>query len=196
MGEESKKPNLNRIKDLFRLVEKETYVRSKGVIDLKMCEGFAYDVLYMNPTKYELNYTRSADGFSLLHVAINKLNPYMVAVLIYLGTDTEIKAKKSGITPEKLIEKIGHLGCSMSEAFYNAEGFLKECGIIDNTSDGNCSDYIDDYDFDSELAKVLKILNSGVSEVLVRPNSPVPEIDNIIKINDNGVELVGDDLDN
>ncbi len=196
MGEESKKPNLNRIKDLFRLVEKETYVRSKGLIDLKMCEGFAYDVLYINPTKYELNYTRSADGFSLLHVAINKLNPYMVAVLIYLGADTEIKAKKSGITPEKLIEKIGHLGCNMQEAFSNAEGFLKECEIIDITSDVDSSDYVDDYNFDLELAMALEILDSGVNDVPVRPNSPTFEIDNIIKINDNGVGLVGDDLDN
>ena len=196
MGEQSKKLDLNRIKDLFDFVEKEVYIRSKGLIDLKMCKGFAYDVLSMNPTKYELNYTRSADGFSLLHVAINKLNPYMVAVLVYLGADTKIKAKKSGITPEKLIKKIGHLGSNMQEAFYNAEGFLKECEIIDNTSDIDSSDFVDDYDFDSELAMALEILNSGVNDAPVRPNSPILEIDNIIKINDNGVDLVGDDLDN
>ena len=90
----SKKIDLNRIEKLFELVEKETYVRSKRLIDLKMCKRFAHDVLEMNPTKEELNVTRSADGFSLLHVAINKLNPFMVAVLIYLGANIKIIAKK------------------------------------------------------------------------------------------------------
>jgi len=188
----SKKIDLNRIEKLFELVEKETYVRSKRLIDLKMCKRFAHDVLEMNPTKEELNVTRSADGFSLLHVAINKLNPFMVAVLIYLGANIKIIAKKSGITPEKLMTKIGHLGSNMQEAFYNAEDFLKQYEIIDTTSDVDNSDYVDDYDFDSALTKALEILKSGVKDIPLRPSSPVPKIDNVIE----DVGSLGDSIDN
>ena len=188
----SKKIDLNRIEKLFELVEKETYVRSKRLIDLKMCKRFAHDVLEMNPTKEELNVTRSADGFSLLHVAINKLNPFMVAVLIYLGANIKIIAKKSGITPEKLMTKIGHLGSNMQEAFYNAADFLKQYEIIDTTSDVDNSDDVDDYDFDSALTKALEILKSGVKDIPLRPSSPVPKIDNVIE----DVGSLGDSIDN
>ncbi|MEM6339151.1 MAG: hypothetical protein AAF673_04425 [Pseudomonadota bacterium] len=186
----SKKLDLNRIEKIFKLVEKETYVRSKGLIDLGMCKRFAFDVLNMKPTQEELNVTRSADGFSLLHVAINKLNPFMVAVLIYLGANTKIIAKKSGITPEKLMTKIGNLGSNMQEAFYNAEDFLKQYEIIDTTSDVDNSDYVDDYDFDSDLAKALKILKSEAKDIMLRPNSLVSEID------DDCVDPIGDNTDN
>lgn len=192
MVKESKKLDLNRIEKLFKLVEKETYVRSKNSIDLKMCKSFAHDVFEMNPTQEELNVTRSADGFSLLHVAINKLNPFMVAVLIYLGANTKIIAKKSGITPEKLMTKIGHLGSNMQEAFYNTEDFLKQYEIVDTTSDVDNSDYVDDYDFDSDLAKALEILKSEAKDIPLRPSSPVPKIDDVIE----DVGSLGDSIDN
>ena len=78
----------------------------------------------------------------------------------------------------------------MQEAFYNAEDFLKQYEIIDTTSDVDNSDYVDDYDFDSDLAKALKILKSEAKDIMLRPNSPVSEI------GDDFVDPIGDNTDN
>jgi hypothetical protein len=125
--------DMKRLEYLFGIAEERMYdlsKLSKPSIDLDKCMENAICFIQVDPTSKELSAVRSSDGFSLLHIAVNRLNPFLVAILICLGMNINSKAKGDGITPIELFKKTGHLVGGMKSAFYDAEKFLTKVGLL------------------------------------------------------------------
>jgi len=83
----------------------------------------------MQLTEEELKYISPANGFSLLHLAITYRNSDLVALFVSYELNSDLSAT-GGITPRKLIEKIGGLVPGMIDAFNHPAKFLQKSGFM------------------------------------------------------------------
>jgi hypothetical protein len=171
------KHELERLESLFKLAENNVYNRKIGKIDLNLCAENMLCFADLEPTLQELQAKRSIDGFSLLHIAVGKLNPYLVAFLLLLGVSADIKAKEDGVTAREIFEKTGYLVSGMNEAFYFPERFLLKANLLkykpieEEREKANNKDFVDN--FKKELTKAL--YSSDISKK-TSSNDEVPEM--------------------
>lgn len=123
-----------RSRKILKLTKQSMYDRFTDSINLSLAKQNAQKIYEMNPTHEELGYVRETDGLSLLHLAIFSHNPYLVALYRHLGLNPDFHKFESGITPRSLILKTGHLVHGMRNAFFTSDDFLRDAGILKDST--------------------------------------------------------------